>query len=223
MKKTLYITLCILLICALPLTVSAESAGTNEAFGMISVKFEEWVLPHLEEISVIATLILTAIYNVRKNKLLTRSMGTMNNNTVAIAQNSSDMMSQALVNMQNASGTVAAYDTRITALLESYEATAEDKKRLESELSEIKAYLKTASEANLEFSNELAELLNLANIPNFKKEEIGSRHLAAVNAIKAAENEVSAKKNEACIASERASKEALTSVKEVVNDVGEEA
>ena len=77
-------------------------------------------------------------------------------------------------------------------------------------MTEIKSYLKTATKANVEFSNELAELLTLANIPNFKKEEIGARHLAAVNAIQAAENEVSAMKHEAKNASDCASKEALS-------------
>lgn len=202
MKKILLIVLCILLTSLLPLTVFADGVETNDTFDMISVQFEEWILPHLEEISVIVTLILTAIYNMRKNKVLNKFLGTMNNNTVAIAQNSSDMMSQALTNMQTASGVVTEYDTKITQLLEAYQTTAEDKNRLERELIEMKTFLKTATEANLEFSNELAELLNLANIPNFKKEEIGSRHLAAINALKAAENEVSAKLDEANIALE---------------------
>ena len=202
MKKILLIVLCILLTSLLPLTVFADGVESNDTFDMISVQFEEWILPHLEEISVIVTLILTAIYNMRKNKVLNKFLGTMNNNTVAIAQNSSDMMSQALTNMQTASGVVTEYDTKITQLLEAYQTTAEDKNRLERELIEMKTFLKTATEANLEFSNELAELLNLANIPNFKKEEIGSRHLAAINALKAAENEVSAKLDEANIALE---------------------
>lgn len=202
MKKILLIVLCILLTSLLPLTVFADGVETNDTFDMISVQFEEWILPHLEEISVIVTLILTAIYNMRKNKVLNKFLGTMNNNTVAIAQNSSDMMSQALTNMQTASGVVTGYDTKIAQLLEAYQTTAEDKNRLERELIEMKTFLKTATEANLEFSNELAELLNLANIPNFKKEEIGARHLAAINALKAAENEVSAKLDEANIALE---------------------
>ena len=113
----------------------------------------------------------------------------MNNNTIAIAQSSSDIVSQAMSNISNTANIVTAYDARIAAMLEAHKANAEDKERLERELAEMKKYLKTAAEANLEFSNELAELLNLANIPNFKTEEIGARHLAAVNSIKAAESE----------------------------------
>lgn len=217
MKKFLVCILCVLMISAIPFAVFAEDIQTgNEstatetsAEGAISApteapseyteieepektlseKFEDWILPHFEEISVIITLIFTAFYNKRKHKLLNKSMGTMNNNAVSIAQNSSEMMSQALLNMQNASGAVTAYDTRIAQMLEAYKATAANNERLEHELSEMKAYLKTAAESNIEFANELAELLGLANIPNYKKEEIGARHLAAVKSIKAAESE----------------------------------
>jgi hypothetical protein len=48
-------------------------------------------------------------------------------------------------------------------------------------------YIKTAKLANVEFANELAELLVLANIPNSKKDELYSRHIAAVGAIAEAE------------------------------------
>ena len=217
MKKIFLCLLCILMVCAIPCSVFAEDIQTgNEstatetsAEGAISApteapseyteieepektlseKFEDWILSHFEEILVIITLIVTDFFNRRKHKLLNKSMGTMNNNAVTIAQNSSDMMAQALLSMQNASGAVTAYDSRIDAVLEAYRLTAEDKERIEKELLEVKAYLKTAAEANLEFSNELAELLDLAKIPNFKKEELGKRHLSKVDAIKAAMEE----------------------------------
>ena len=79
------------------------------------------------------------------------------------------------------------YDAKIVALLEAFKTTAEDKARLEKELVEIRNYLKTSTDANIEFANELGELLGLANIPNYKKEEIGARHLEAVKAIMEAE------------------------------------
>jgi len=218
MKKIFLCFLCLIILSTIPCSVFAEDIQTgNESTAietgaesaisastehftsteqneegadkLLSVKFKEWVVPHLEEISVIITLIGTLFYQIRKNKALGKTLGTMNNNAVSIAQNSSDMMSQALLNMQNASGAVTAYDARIAAMLEAYRLMAEDRARLEQEILEMKAYLKTAAESNLEFSNELAELLNLANIPNFKKEEIGARHLAAVKSIKEAESE----------------------------------
>jgi hypothetical protein len=190
MKKIFVCTICILLAAAIPFAVCAAepTEASAEAEGelslLLSEKFESWVVPNIEEISVIITLVGTLFYQLRKNKLLSKSIGTMNNNAVAIAEQNAGMMSQALTGMESASLAVRGYEERIESLLEAYRTSAEDKARLEAELSEVKAYLKTASEANVEFANELAELLGLANIPNYKKEEIGARHLAAVRAIR---------------------------------------
>lgn len=170
----------------------------------ISDKIVNWVLPHIEEIAVVITLFLNVIYNIRRNKALDKSVGTLNNNAITIAKNSADAMDKA-------SGAVTGYQANIVALLEAFKTTAEDKQRLEAELVEIKNYLHTATKSNLEFADELAELLGLANIPNYKKEEIGSRHIAAKRAIIDAE--------------EKAEAVALlpTSTEEVKKDVGEEA
>ena len=175
----------------------------------ISGAIKGWIEPNLEEISVIVTLILSCFYQMRKHKLLNKSMGTLNNNAITVAKESSNFMSQALSNIENATGAVTSYDGRIVALLDAYKATAEDKERLERELVEIKNYLKTSTQANVEFANELADLLALANIPNYKKQELGARHLAAVNAIIEAEE-----KAEAMIPA---------STEEVKDNVGEEA
>lgn len=176
---------------------------------LISKKFEEWVIPHLEEISVVVTLIGTLFYQIRKNKSLGKVIGTMNNNTITIAEQSSAVMNQALSGMMNVSTIVTQYDARIKALLAAHDETAKDKERIERELAEVKIYLKSAAEANIEFANELAELLGLSNIPNYKKESMGARHLAFVKSIKAAETE------------------ALNAIQtvhtEVMEDVGEEA
>lgn len=177
---------------------------------LFSVNAKEWMLAHVEEISVVVTLIMTCFYNMRKHKLLNKSMGTLNNNAITVAKESSNFMSQALTNIESASGVVTNYEAKIVALLEAYKTTAEDKARLEAELVEIKNYLKTSSKANLEFADELAELLGLANIPNYKKEELGARHVAA--------------KKEIIEAEEKAEAAALlpTNTEEVKEDVGEE-
>ena len=62
-------------------------------------------------------------------------------------------------------------------------------------LEKVNKHLETSKSANLEFSNELAELLVLANIPNSKKDELYSRHRAAVDAMAAAE-ETEVKEND---------------------------
>lgn len=218
MKKILVFMLALMLICVTPVMVFAEGADEpvteevvtesepvwEEVKETISDKIENWILPHIEEISVIVTMILAIIYNIRRNRALDKSVGTLNNNAITIAKNSADAMSAA-------SGAVTGYQTNIVALLEAFKTTAEDKQRLESELVEIKNYLQTSTKANLEFADELAELLGLANIPNYKKEELGARHLAA--------------KKEIIDAEAKAEAAALlpTSTEEVKEDVGEEA
>ena len=212
MKKIFALILCLMLLCVTPLVAFAEGEEVlpaesetaseseilpvaedgedpdwDEVKHLVSKKIEEWIIPNLEEISVVITLILSIFYQMRKHKLLNKSMGTLNNNAITVAKESSNFISQALSNIENASGAVTGYDSRIAALLTAYQQTAEDRAKLERELVEIKNYLKTSSQSNVEFANELADLLALANIPNYKKEELGSRHLAAVNAIIEAE------------------------------------
>ena len=147
----------------------------------------KYVQDHLEEISVIITLILTLFYQVRKHKVLNKSIGTLNNNSVTIAENSSTAISKALVGVEGVSNVVLSYKDEIASLLAEVRQNAEEKKRLEAALNEVENYLKTSKLANVELANEVAELLVLANIPNSKKEELYSRHLAAVGAIAEAE------------------------------------
>ena len=212
MKKILIVTFCTLLIFALPLSVSAAGIGEGAVGALVSEKFEEWVLPHLEEISVVVTLIFTAFYNMRKHKLLSRSMGTMNHNTVTVAEQSARMMSQASAGLESAALAVKGYEARMEELLEAYRQSGEDRERLEADVREMREYCRTATQANVEFANELAELLSLANIPNYKKEEIGARHMAAVRSIAGIESETLSH-----------TEEVHTDLKEVLRDVGEEA
>jgi hypothetical protein len=175
-----------MLLCVTPLVAFAEgeAAATTEpnwteVKDTVSDTIVNWIIPHIEEISVIITLVLSCFYQMRKHKLLNKSMGTLNNNAITVAEKSTGFMTQALSNIECASDKVTSYEAKIIALLEAYQQTAEDKKKLENELVEIKEYLKTSVDANVEFADELAELLGLANIPNYKKEEIGARHVAA--------------------------------------------
>ena len=185
MKKILAIVCALLLACAFPLTAFAEDGTVeqteieteitvteSEASDITTEDVVGYIKAHFEEISVVITLILTLIYNVRKHKLLDRSIAITNNNAIAVAENSG-------VAMQNALGKMEAFDM----LLAEYRASAEEKKKLEATLNEAMTYIKASKLANVEFANELAELLVLANIPNSKKEELYSRHLAAVSTI----------------------------------------
>lgn len=184
---------------------------------LFSENAKEWILSHIEELFVIVSLICGYLYDKRKNKQLTLTMRTLNNNTVTMANNSNTFMGDALSQMQSASGAVVQYDDKINSLLVAYESTAMQKALLERELVETKNYFKTATQAIVEMSNVFAELLSLSNIPNYKKEAFGARHVAAVNAI--IEAEAAAE-----IEADNAAKLLLpATTEEVKENVGEEA
>lgn len=188
----------------------------NEVKDTISGAFVKWVEPNLEEIGVVVTLIGYGIVLFKKLASVLKSLGIMNNNTITISKENANRMEQAMT-------AVTGYEERIKVLLEHYTSlaetlvqTAEDKKKLESELVEIKNYLKISADANIAFSNELASLIALANIPNYKKEELGSAHVMQVKAIIAA-------MEKAVSEADNAAKMLLpTTTEEVKEDVGEE-
>lgn len=202
MKKILIAIVCLALMCCFSMSAFAETVeppiapeetltnevNWDEVKGEVSAFILNWVKPHIEEISVIITLVFYVIASTKDRKNLNKNMGVMNNNTIAIANNSNEKMTEALALMQTSSDSVVSYDERIKILLESYNNTLEDNKRFREEYVEMKKYLKASTEANIEFANELAELLALANIPNYKKEEIGKRHATNVAAIRDAES-----------------------------------
>lgn len=212
MKRIFAVVICAILVCTFPIVAFAEgdpvsSIETNDHVADSLPTAEETateneILPdtttpeeptqtttdlivdyakgHFEEISVIISLIVSAFYSMRKHGILNKSIGTLNNNAVKIAENSNSAI-------QDASDVVTGYKEEIEALLSEYRANADEKKKLENTLAEVQTFLKTAKLANVELANEVAELLVLANIPNSKKEELYSRHLAAVGAIADAE------------------------------------
>ena len=210
MKKIFIALLIIAMVCAMTAVAFAEDTTEVETFiaeeetaTEVTIpttdEIVKWVEMHLEEISVIITLIFTLIYQVRKHASLNKSIATCNNNAVSIVENSNSVVQTALDRVENVSAVVDKYKDEIITLLAEIRQTDDEKKKLEIALTEVENYLKTAKLANTELANEVAELLVLANIPNSKKEELYSRHRAAVAAIDAAEH------------------------KEVKNDVGEEA
>lgn len=197
MKRILAIVICaILLTCVLPVATFAEgdsldvieqgdtvteSLPTAEEVATEDTETTadlvlDYAKEHFEEISVIITLISMVFYQMRKHSLLNKTIGTLNNNAVTIAENSK-------TEIQSVTG----YKANIESLLAEFRANAEEKQKLEKTLAEVQTFLKTAKLANVELANEVAELLVLANIPNSKKEELYSRHLAAVGAIADAE------------------------------------
>lgn len=172
-------------------TPEPESTGTGFSWEEVKETFSDtvvvWVQEHVEEIGVVVALIGYAITLANKFRSVNKNMGTMNNNAIAMFKNADESIKGALESVNEAKAVVVSYKDKMDKLLEAYEKTAEAKNKLEVELLETKEYLAVSTQANVEFANELAELLALSNIPNYKKEEIGARHLAHVNAILEAE------------------------------------
>jgi hypothetical protein len=101
-----------------------------------------------------------------------KSVTTLNNNAITIAGQSKTSVDA-----------VTAHDAAIVALMEKYQTCEEEKKLLMDRLNSLDNYLKVNADANIEFANELAELLNLANIPNSLKDKLYERHQAAIDAL----------------------------------------
>lgn len=199
MKKIFAVILCALLIVALPTVAYAqeipeevEETTTEETVTEPTMTdiITGWIQENFEEISVIGTLLSVIFYEVRKHRSLNGSIGTLNNNAIKVAENSADTINKMLTEAKDIANVVTNYKDEFAALLAEVRKSAEEKKGLEETLNHVEAFLKTAKLATLELSNEVAELLVLANIPNSKKEELYSRHTQAVSAIEAMEEAI---------------------------------
>ena len=114
-------------------------------------------------------------------------MAVMNNNNISVATSSADAVNKALAKVEAVSGALGGYEQKMELLLGEIRKNAEEKDHLENMLLQVESYLKTAKCANVELANELAELLNLSNIPNAKKDEMYARHITAVHELEALE------------------------------------
>lgn len=159
--------------------ISAPESMTEEIVG--------WVKSHFEEISVIVSLILMVFYEVRKHRKLNGSIGTLNNNAISISKGSVDSIDTMLKEAKDIAGVVKTYKDEFADLLEEVRKSDEEKRNLEETLTHVETFLKTAKLVTLELSNEVAELLVLANIPNSKKEELYARHVNAVRELESVE------------------------------------
>jgi hypothetical protein len=171
------------------LTIPAYA--TEEAVTELSTTevIVEWVKTHIEEISVIGSLIVYAFYEIKKHGKLNISMGILNNNAIEIAKSNSDTVKAALEQMADLALKVEGYKNEFTTIIEESRKTVEEKQGLEATLSHVENFLRTSKLATIELSNEVAELLVLANIPNSKKDELYARHMKAVHELEAVEQE----------------------------------
>ena len=188
MKRIFAFVICaVLLLCVFPVVAFAEGEAVVQE-PTLTDKIVAYVKEHVEEISVIGSIIVYSFYEMKQKRTLNKSVGTINNNAVTVAQNSQTAINTALTEIKGVADVVTGYKTEIEKMLAAFKISAEEKQILEAKLDEVNNNLKTAKLANMELANEVAELLVLANIPNSKKEELYSRHLAAVGAITEAEH-----------------------------------
>ena len=155
-----------------PTEEASDTFSWGEVKDTISGFIVSWVTPNIEEISVVIAILGFIVDNRREKKKMNKVTTTLNNNAITIANECSNAMENALSTINAASEKVLNYEERIAELLASAKNNAEDRKKLEVEIVELKEFLAVSTKANVEFANELAELLALANIPNYKKEEI---------------------------------------------------
>ena len=170
----------------------SEISATEETPAVTPVltveEFLNWVFENYEEITVIFAVIAAALLIVERLTKVIKAMITCNNNAVDIAEESKATTQAALEEVNSVKEIVNAYKEEVANLLAEVRRSDEEKKRIEAALAKTDNHLQMSKLANTELANEVAELLVLANIPNSKKEELYSRHRAAVAAIDAAEH-----------------------------------
>ena len=193
MKKIFIVLICVIIMCAMTVVSFAEEeiptdiveteAVEEETPAVSTEELLNWIKTHPEEVSVIVTVITSLIVTLAKLKTNNKTNVACNNNAIAIAENSSAAIQDALDKMTSTAAVVEEYKGEIAKLLEEIRQNDAEKKKLEDALTKVEYYLETAKLANIEFANELAELLCLANIPNAKKEEFYSRHRKMIDAL----------------------------------------
>lgn len=161
-------------------TLEEEAKATTEII-------KAWFEKNSGALTIVFTIIGYGLAMFKKIKNVVKSATTMNNNAISIAENSDRTTAAALAKLDVATSIINSYEEKMKVLLDEVRENAEDKKKHAMALEKVTTYLEASKAANVELSNEVAELLVLANIPNSKKEELYSRHLKAVGAIADAE------------------------------------
>lgn len=201
MKKIFIALLCAILMCAMTVVAFADEETPTDIVEVEeetpAISTEEilnWIKDHPEEVSVIVTVLTSLVVTLSKLKLNNKTNITCNNNAIAIAEHSNAAIQEALDKMTSTAAVVEKYKDEIAKMLDEIRQSDEEKRNLQAALNKVENYLETAKLSNIEFANELASLLLLANIPNSRKEELYSRHRKAVDAL--AEVEMSARNME---------------------------
>ena len=196
MKKLIIIMLCAMLILALPIFASAEEIDVSTPESEIAVEDEnsasektvteniaDYVLENIDKLVVIVVMAGYSIVESRIRGKMNGSIGTLNNNAIAIANNSANAINTAMDKVETVANKIKEYEEKFDSLIETIRVSEEEKKALQLALTKVESYLKAAKLANIEFANELANLLCCANIPNAKKDEFYKKHLEGIHKI----------------------------------------
>ena len=160
-----------------------EEPPVEEVKMTLTESIAKWLEENADTISLILSIIGACIVIVKKVGDILKKAGIINDNAITIATESASQMKAAQDTINNAANVVTGYNEQITALLGAFSTLVDENRLLKDDVNTLKNYLRTSTSANIEFSNELAELLALSNIPNYKKDEIGQRHLESIQAI----------------------------------------
>lgn len=203
MKKIFALILCIMLICATPVMAYAEESPSEPAAEEVVVESEpqpeetvpDKIVKFISEnyegssfLSLAITIVVYTVFAVKKNKALNGTIGILNNNAIKVANDSTNTVIEVMGKAGEMADLIKGYKESFEAVITELHKTAEEKQSLEAMLSSVQKTIDTSKLAMKELADEMAELLVLANIPNSKKEELYSRHRAAVDAIATAEN-----------------------------------
>lgn len=172
---------------ALPEADEPTNEELDEIVKTTSERIISWVKKNYEEIWVIVWSLCIAIVIAAKNKILDKSVKTLNNNAVSVSENSASAIKESNDQVLIAKAIMEEFKEKMASMLDEVRLSEEEKRVLSEKLSEVTNLIKTAKLANKELADEVAELLVLANIPNAKKDELYARHRAAVAALTTAE------------------------------------
>lgn len=212
MRKIIVIILCVMLLCITP-TVAFAEGNSTDAVGQsttevgnssteneiategeisapektVTENIVDYVKANIDKVVVIVVMTAYSIIESRIRGKMNGSIGTLNNNAIAIAKNSKEAIEAALSKVEGIANVVQNYQEAFNLLLEEIRNSEDEKKALKDALVKVESYLNTAKLANIEFANELAELLCLANIPNSKKDELYKKHVEGVHKLEAEE------------------------------------
>ena len=176
-----------------------EISGVSEEISKpITDSIAAYITGNLEEISVIASLILAAIYARIRNGKLDTSLGTLNGNSIKIAKTSAEITEAAAEKLQAVSEKIKDFETRFESIESLYKSAlnaidkiAGDNNEVSATIERLTSAIRVLTMAVKEDADEVANLLCLSNIPNAKKDEMYGGHITAVKAIEAMEEGLS--------------------------------